>query len=221
MSGTAPSPKKRILLVDDHEIVRRGLRDFLEREPGFEVCAEAETRAEALAQCALTAVDIALVDLTLGEDSGLDLIKEMAIQFPAVKILVVSMQNEQLYAERALRAGASGFVNKGVHPRELAEAVHCVLNGKLYASPDVTQRIMQSACQPAAGGGNPLVALSDRELAVFERIGRGEGTVAIASKMFLSTKTVETYRARIKTKLNLKNSTELVQRAVQWTLENT
>ena len=96
MSETAPSPKIRILLVDDHEIVRSGLRDFLEREPGFEVCAEAATRAEALAQCALTAVDVALVDLTLGEDSGLDLIKDMAIQFPAVKILVVSMQDEQL-----------------------------------------------------------------------------------------------------------------------------
>lgn len=217
MSETNPHPKKRILLVDDHEMIRRGLRDFIETEPDFEIVAEAATSAEALAQCASTPLDIALIDLSLGEDSGLELIKDIAAQFPLIKTLVVSMQDERLYAERALRAGASGFISKDVNCNQLTEAIRSVLGGKIYASSSVTQRIIQSVRRPALE--KPIESLSDRELAVFEKIGKGVGTSAIADAMSLSVKTIETYRARIKIKLGVKSSSELVQRAVQWSLE--
>jgi DNA-binding NarL/FixJ family response regulator len=218
MSGMNNPLKKKILLVDDHEMIRRGLREFIQTEINFEVCAEAGTARDALLKCASESPDIALIDLSLGDDSGLELIKDIAVRFPEIKMLVVSMQDEKIYAERVLRAGASGFVCKDVQPAELVAAIRCVLSGNLYASAEVTQRIMQSVRGQAAGN-SPIAALSDRELAVFEHIGKGSGTVAIAEAMSLSAKTVETYRARIKNKLNIENSAELVQRAVQWTLE--
>ena len=217
MSGKNKIPRVRIMLVDDHEIVRRGLRDFVEREEGFEVCAEAANAAKALELCTSEKPDIALIDLSLGEDSGLELVKDISVRFPDTKMLVVSMQDEQLYAERVLRAGASGFLSKDTTHTQLIEALRCVLNGMLYTSPLVTQRIVQSIRCPE--NGSSLETLSDRELAVFEWIGKGEGTSSIAEVMSLSIKTIETYRARIKAKLNLKDSSELVQHAVQWGLE--
>ncbi|MBI9019720.1 MAG: response regulator transcription factor [Verrucomicrobia bacterium] len=210
--------KNKILLVDDHELIRRGLREFIEAESDFEVCAEAGTARDALLKCSAEGPDIALIDLSLGADSGLELIKDIAVRFPDTKMLVVSMQDEKLYAERVLRAGASGFVGKDVQPGQLVEAIRCVLSGKLYASDAVVQRIMQSVRGQAAGT-SPVAALSDRELAVFESIGKGVGTASIAEMMSLSVKTIETYRARIKSKLNIGSSAELVQYAVQWTLE--
>ena len=217
MSGLK-NHKKRILIVDDHQLVRCGLRDFLQPESDFIVCAEAGTARDALSQCALEKPDIALVDLSLGKDNGLDLIKDIAVQFPHIKMLAVSMKDEQLYAERVLRAGASGFIGKNVSPEILIEAVRSVLDGQIYASPSVTQRMMQSIRQ-SSGGGSSIENLSDRELAVFERLGAGGGTAAIAEAMSLSIKTIETYRARIKCKLNIQTSSELVQHAVQWSLE--
>jgi len=210
--------KNKILLVDDHELIRRGLRDFIQTESGFEICAEAGTARDALLKCASERPNIALIDLSLGNDSGLELIKDIAVRFPEIKMLVVSMQDEKLYAERVLRAGASGFVSKDVQPVELVAAIQCVLSGELYASAEVIQHIIQSVRGQAAGI-SPIAALSDRELAVFEHIGKGAGTASIAEAMSLSIKTVETYRARIKGKLNIENSAELVQRAVQWTFE--
>ncbi len=219
MSGTNTHPKKKILLVDDYEMIRRGLRDFIETEPDFEVAAEAGTSVEALAQCASTPLDIALIDLSLGEDSGLELIKDITAQFPDLKMLVVSIQDERLYAERVLRAGASGFITKDATQPQLIEAIHSVLNGNFYASAAIVQRLIQSVRAPAQVAASPLETLSDRELAVFEQIGRGEGTVDIATSMSLSVKTIETYRARIKTKLNVESSSELMKHAVQWVLE--
>ncbi|MEI8207251.1 MAG: response regulator transcription factor, partial [Kiritimatiellales bacterium] len=126
--------KKRILLVDDHAFVRQGLRDFIEREPGLCVCGETSTRAEALQLCVKTNPHLVVIDLSLGEDSGLDLVKDITVQFPGIKMLVLSMQDEMLYAERVLRAGASGFVSKNTPPGSLIEAISCVLGGGVHAS---------------------------------------------------------------------------------------
>lgn len=219
MSEKNKPPKKKILLVDDYEMIRRGLRDFIETEPDLEVCAEAGSSKEALACCASTDLDIALIDLSLGEDSGLELIKDITARYPDLKMLVVSIQDERLYAERVLRAGASGFITKDATQPQLIEAIRSVLNGQFYASASIVQRLIQSVRAPFQVESSPLEALSDRELAVFEQIGKGVGTVSIAAAMSLSVKTIETYRARIKAKLNLESSSELVQHAVQWVLE--
>ncbi len=219
MSETTSLPKKKILLVDDYEMIRRGLRDFIETEPDLEVVAEAGTSAEALVQCAGTPLDIALIDLSLGEDSGLELIKDITVRFPDIKMLVVSIQDERLYAERVLRAGASGFITKDATQPQLIEAIRSVLNGNFYASAAIVQRLSQSARSSSKNQGSPMETLSDRELAVFEQIGKGTGTADIATSMALSVKTIETYRARIKVKLNVGTSSELMRHAVQWVLE--
>jgi len=219
MSVTSPSSaKKKILIVDDHAFIRQGLRNFIEREPDFSVCGEATGRVEALSLCTKTTPHLVLIDLSLGNDSGLELVKDIAAQFSKIKMLVLSMQDELLYAERVLRVGAAGYVSKSEHPGRLIEAVRCVLDGGVYASEAVKQKIMQTVRQ-VEPGSDPIVSLSDRELAVFEMIGKGQSTADIAESMHLSVKTIETYRARIKTKLDAHNSTELVQRAVQWILD--
>lgn len=219
MSITTPakSSKSKILIVDDHVYVRQGLSDFIGREADLIVCGDAGGRTEALKLCAEVTPHLVVIDLSLGEDSGLDLLKDMVVQFPKIKIVVLSMQDEMLYAERVLRIGASGYVNKSAHPGRLIDAIHCILEGGVYASEAVKQRIMQTMRHVDAGG-DPIESLSDRELAVFEKIGQGQGTADIAESMNLSIKTVETYRSRIKTKLGVHGSTELLQRAVQWTL---
>lgn len=212
-------PARKILIVDDHAFVRQGLRDFIEREPDLRVCGEAASRAEALQCCAELHPDLVLVDLSLGGDLGLDLIKDISIQFPSMKTLVLSMQDEMLYSERALRAGSSGYVAKSAHPDILIEAVRCVFSGGIFASEAVKQKMLKRVFG-SNSEQDPVFQLSDRELAVFEQIGNGLTTVDIADAMHLSVKTVETYRARIKTKLGANNSAELVQRAVQWVLKS-
>jgi DNA-binding NarL/FixJ family response regulator len=219
MSDKTPQgSKKKILIVDDHAFVRQGLRTFIGLDTELLICGEAGTRAEALQLCAEKKPHLVLVDLSLGGESGLDLVKDIAVQFPAIKTLVLSMQDEMLYAERVLRAGATGYVSKSVHPDCLVEAVRCVLDGGIYASEAVKQKVMQTVRKPESGG-DPVASLSDRELAVFEQIGKGQSTADIAESMHLSVKTVETYRARIKAKLGVNGSAELVQRAVQWILD--
>lgn len=219
MSVTTPAKSSRckILIVDDHAYVRQGLRDFIGREDGLVVCGDAGGRTEALKSCAEVTPHLIIIDLSLGGESGIDLVKDIAIQFPKIKMIVLSMQDEMLYAERVLRIGASGYVNKSDHPRQLIDAIRCVLGGGVYASEAVKQRIMQTIRRVDAGG-DPIGSLSDRELSVFEKIGQGHGTADIAEFMNLSIKTVETYRSRIKTKLGVDSSTELLQRAVQWIL---
>ncbi|MDK2857886.1 MAG: hypothetical protein PWQ29_770 [Verrucomicrobiota bacterium] len=210
--------KKKILIVDDHAFVRQGLRDYIEREPEFTVCGEAASRVQSLRLCSQVSPDLVLVDISLGRDSGLDLLKDIAAQFPGMKTLALSMRDEMLYAERALRAGASGYVGKDAPPARLIDALHCVFEGGIYASESVKQKIMQAVRSHVKAAESPVERLSDRELAVFERIGGGQSTAEIAEVMSLSIKTVETYRARIKNKLNISNSSELVQLAVQWGL---
>lgn len=215
----APSNLRRVLIVDDHALVRQGLRDFIERDSGLTVCAEAGCCAEALHHCEQSRPHLALIDLALGKESGLDLVKDVGVRFPNIKMLVLSMQDELLYAERVLRAGASGYISKDVSPDRLTAAVRCVLNGDLYASEAVQQKIMKAVRSADALERDPIDALSDRELAVFDSIGRGLSTAAIAEAMHLSVKTIETYRARIKAKLHIDTSSALTQRAVQWTMD--
>jgi DNA-binding NarL/FixJ family response regulator len=208
------SPRK-IFIVDDHPLVRQGVRDFIEHEEDLTVCGEAANRQQALAGIEQTLPELLLVDLSLGKDSGLDLIKDVAARFPRVKMLVLSMQDELLYAERVLRAGASGYLGKDAGPALLVAAVRTVLDGGLFASEAVKQKMIRERIdkrgRPAC---NPVETLSDRELTVFEWIGAGRSTAEIAALMGLSVKTVETYRARIKAKLNLTSAAELVQQAV-------
>lgn len=209
----------RVLIVDDHPIVRHGLRLLIDSEEDLEVCGEAGSIDEARAQVKATSPDLALVDLSLKDESGLDLVKDLQRQNAELLILVVSIHSERLYAERVLRAGAKGYVAKQEATYELLAAIRKVLEGEVY----VSARVATLLVDRVAGKGNtqnPAEQLSDRELQVFRLIGQGKTTRAIAKVLHLSIKTIETYRAHIKSKLELKNATELVQRAATWLQEH-
>lgn len=210
----------RILIVDDHPLVCRGLEELISLQSDLEVCGEAGGMAEALTIVESQKPDLMIIDLKLREGSGLELIKQIKARFPNVKMLVSSMYEEQLFAERVLRAGASGYINKQESTEQVVEAVRQILNGKVYLSNTMTEHMLyQLAVGPQEGAPDAVGSLSDRELQVFELFGQGLGTRQIADRLNLSIKTIETYRATIKQKLNLNTSRELVRRAVQWVLE--
>lgn len=208
-----------ILIVDDHPILRSGLAQTLGEELDLAVTAEAGSAEEAMQRLEASPVDLALVDISLaGGASGIELIKHMQERWPEVKVLVVSRHDESLYAERAIRAGARGYVMKLRAGEEIVKAVRRVLDGRIYVSEDVKDRLLMGL---AAGGASsvmasPLELLSDRELEVFELTGRGLSTREIAERLHLSPKTVESYRARTKSKLDLDSATELTRHAVRW-----
>ena len=211
----------RILIVDDHPIVRDGLIAALSRKPELEVCGEAATIVDALALIDSQHPDLAIIDLSLADGSGLDLIKRIKTRNASVKMLVLSMSDESLYAERALRAGALGFLHKQEARGKLLEAIHQVLDGKIFVSETINERLLQQVMvgrQPLQKSS--ITALSDRELEVFELIGQGLGSSEIAQRLHLGIKTIETHRQRIKGKLDLKSGLELVRHATQWVLEN-
>jgi DNA-binding NarL/FixJ family response regulator len=211
----------RILIVDDHPIVRQGLRMTIEGEADFTICGEAEGLSQAMLMYRETKPDVIIADVSLENGSGIELVKELISQDEGVKVLVCSMHEETLFAERALRAGAKGYINKEQATEKLIVALRRVASGHVYLSEQMTDRMLTR--QVGAGDEPPRSAietLSDRELEVFERIGHGVATRQIAEKLHLSPKTVETYRENIKHKLNLSNATELTQHAVQWVLEN-
>jgi DNA-binding NarL/FixJ family response regulator len=207
--------------VDDHPVVREGLAIRLSRQPDLQVCGEAADVAEALRLIAGNPPDLAVIDISLKTGNGIDLIKRIKARHPDVRILVWSMYDKTLYAERALRAGAMGYINKGSATDEIIEAIRRVLEGKLYLSEPMAEELLTRAVGGRSGTapGLPVDTLSDRELEVFQLIGQGLDTVRVAQTMRVSPKTVETYRARIKEKLNLVNSTELIQHAVKWLME--
>ncbi|QDT26199.1 Response regulator UvrY [Gimesia panareensis] len=212
--------KTRIMIVDDHPIVREGYSRLIEREDNLQVCAEADSKAEALKQIMNDPPDLVIIDISLKDGSGLELIKDIKAQFKQIKMLTVSMHDENLFAERCIRAGALGFVNKQQAPEQLVTAIHRVLSGKVFLSSEITERmICRSIGSENYSEQSPIETLSDRELEVFEQIGLGETTRQIAQKLNLSPKTVETYRENIKHKLNLDNATELIRNAIQWVLE--
>ena len=213
--------KTRILIVDDHPIVRQGLSLLIANEPDLEVCGEAADSGEAVRQLTATRPDLIVVDISLHSGNGIELIKQIRSRDPNVKMLVSSMHDESLFAERALRAGAMGYINKAEATDKVVEAIRQVVRGKIYLSPRMTERMLCRAIGTEESlETSPIDNLSDRELEVFELIGQGLTTRQIANKLHLSPKTVETYRENIKSKLNLSNATELTRHAVQWTLEN-
>ncbi len=216
-----PHPKnaavRRILLVDDHPITRQGLAAMIALEADLEVCGEAETAAAASAAIDRLQPHLVLVDLSLPGRSGLDLIKDLAVSHPTVPTLVLSMHDEGLYAERALRAGARGYLMKSAGGRAVMEAIRTVLAGQISVSPTVSTEILESLGGRTSRSPGPKVSgLSDREFEVFRFIGQGLGTREIAGQMNLSIKTVETHRAHLKEKLSVKDSPGLVREAVRW-----
>ena len=212
----------RVLIVDDHPAVREGLAIRIARQADLEVCGEAADLAEALEQVTATRPDVVVIDISLKSGNGIDLIKKIKANDPSIRMLVWSMHPEALYAERALRAGALGYITKEQATDKIIEAIRRVLEGKVYLSEAMAEHVLNRAVgrggEPA--GGSPVECLSDRELEVFQLIGQGLDTQKIAENMQVSPKTVETYRARIKEKLNLNKANELIQRAVQWVMEN-
>lgn len=207
----------RILIVDDHPLVREGLLGLISAQPDFEVCGEASSLAEAREFLAADCPDVLILDLTLRDGNGIELIAE--VKAAGVKVLVLSMHDESLFAERALRAGALGYITKHEAPRNIIQAIRTVLAGKLYLSARLTEQMVQRAVGAGDVGRTPLERLSNRELEIFELFGQGLTVREIAGKLQLSPKTVETHREHIKDKLALKNTTELTKYAVQWVLE--
>jgi DNA-binding NarL/FixJ family response regulator len=214
--------RTRVLIVDDHPAVREALAARIGRHSDLEVCGEAADMGEALRLVADTQPDVAVVDISLQTGDGIDLIKRITGRTDAVRILVWSMHSEALYAERVLRAGGLGYVQKDQATDKIIEAIRRVLEGKVYLSETMAEKLLHRA----VGDGrkdmarSPLDALADRELAVFRLIGEGMKTTHIAERLHLSVHTVETYRERIRNKLNLKDGTELSHFATQWALEN-
>jgi DNA-binding NarL/FixJ family response regulator len=210
--------KNTLLLVDDHAVMREGLRELFSREHDFTVVGDARNRAEALRQWEALKPDAILVDISLGQDNGLSLVSELRELAPKLKILVLSMHDEIVFAERALRCGANGYVMKDQHAQMILAALRRVMSGKTYVSEEVSERLFQSFAQTATPkrARSGLECLSDRELEILRLIGQGQQTKVIAARLGITTKTVETYRARIKEKLALKTASELTIAAVNW-----
>ncbi len=209
----------RIVLVDDHPIVRKGLTELINHEPDMTVCGESDTADGGLERIRVDRPDVAIVDLSLGMTSGLQLLKRLDASDPDVRVLILSMHDETLHAERALAAGARGYIMKHEAVHNLIGAIRCVASGKTYVSPQMSERIVARVSARGATPDEPapLERLTDREREVFGLIGRGVATRNIAKQLDLSTKTIETYQARIKEKLGLANGHELIRAAVNWT----
>ena len=213
----AKTPAIRILLVDDHPMVRERLAEIINREKDLAVCAEAADRQGAIEAVQTTQPDLAIIDLALKNSSGLELIKDLHARWPKLLMLVVSMHDELLYAERVLRAGARGYITKQEATRNILLAIRRVLNGNVYLNEKTaTTVIARLTSKPQAGDGSLAGLLTDRELQVFELTGNGLSTKEIAGQLGIDVKTVETYRVRIKDKLNLQGSSELLQLAIRW-----
>ncbi len=211
----------KVLIVDDHPIVREGLDRLLSRQKDLVVCGQAEDASQALNLLETASPDLAIVDISLALGNGLDLVRQMRAKNTDIKILVSSMHDETLYAERALRAGARGYINKQQATAKIVEALRRILGGRIYLSDRMTDRLLSRVADSSEEQKKISVdRLSNRELQVLERIGNGLGTAEIATRMNLSVKTVETYRQRIRQKLSLKNGAALASFASQWVLED-
>jgi DNA-binding NarL/FixJ family response regulator len=208
---------KRIVIVDDHPLFRKGLEQLIHSDGTFAVCGEADNGADAMEVIRKLNPNLAIVDLSLPGANGIELIKNIRAEFPKMPILVVSMHDESLYALRALRAGAEGYVMKHEAMANVIQAIHEVFNGRPYLSPAMAaQVITKFAHRDAKGEPDAVERLSDRELEILELIGKGNEVRQIAKLLHLSPKTVETHRAHIKEKLQLKNAREVARFAVQW-----
>src|SRR5277367_36685 len=207
----------RVLIVDDHPLLRKGVGQLIDQEKDLLVVGEAEDAHKAITAVENTKPDVALIDITLNGTSGIELLKNIKARFPKLKMLVLSMHDESVYAHRALRAGASGYIMKQEGPEKVLTALRKVLKGEVYLSEHLGNRMLHTLVNGHAPlPSSPVEELSDRELEVFSLIGQGHGTRPIAEKLHLSIKTIESHRAHIKEKLNLQNATELVHHAIQW-----
>jgi DNA-binding NarL/FixJ family response regulator len=220
MTPDADAHKKRIFIVDDHTLVREWLSTLINQQSDLKVCGEASSSAEALKLIGSAKPHIAIVDVSMEGGSGIELIKNIKAicpVLPEVAIIVLSMHDEQLYGERALRAGARGFVMKREATKNVLKAIRCVLNGEMYLSHKMAkimaEKFVEGSHQP---GSSPVELLSDRELEVFQLLGRGLGTRQIAEELRLGFKTVQSFNARIKEKLKLASGTELLRAAMRW-----
>jgi DNA-binding NarL/FixJ family response regulator len=210
------SSMQRILLVEDHPVARQGLAELINGQKDLTVCGEAESLPQALDQIAKRDPALVVLDITLKGSNGVEVLKHIKTGYPKLKVLMLSMHDEGLYALRAIRAGASGYIMKHEATDRILAAIRRVLNGDIYLSDRMEKRTLQQLARTADYAGSPLEILSDRELEVFNMIGQGKGTRQIAEDLHLSIKTVESHRAHIKEKLHLSNATELVQHAIQW-----
>ena len=209
--------KKRVFIVDDHPLVREWLTNLIHQQADLAVCGEAETRGDSLAAILTTKPDIAVVDISLRDSSGLELVKDLNAQSPDTAVLVLSMHEEAHYAERVLRAGAKGYIIKRETTRKVIAAIRQVLAGQIYISDAIAKGIAARVVgAKPLGDRSPVAQLSDRELEVFEMLGQGKGTRQIAETLHVSLKTVQAYCARMKEKLNLSGATELLREAVRW-----
>jgi DNA-binding NarL/FixJ family response regulator len=216
----AAKQKNRIFIVDDHPIVRKGLTQLINQEDDLVICGEADNAETALELLKKVKPDLAIVDISLRGIDGIELTKLIRARFDSIPVLVISMHDESLFAERALRVGARGYIMKQEAIEKMMEAIRKVLRGELYVSERVSANIVKRFVDGKADGlSSKEELLSDRELEVFQLIGQGFGTRLIADQLHVSVKTVEAYRANIKEKLNLKNATELMKHAVHW-IEN-
>jgi DNA-binding NarL/FixJ family response regulator len=212
-----PDRKHRIFLIDDHPLVREWLASLIQQQSDLVVCGEADSASEATKRITAAKPHLAIVDLSLGEVSGLELIRHLKHMHPELLIIVLSMHDERVYAPRALRAGARGYVMKRETANRIVEAIHQVLDGKLGVSEAVSAILSERFVNgQAAAEESPIEQLSDRELQIFRLLGQGRDTRTIAENLHLSIKTVQTYCARIKEKLGLTNATELLREAIRW-----
>lgn len=218
---SADKEKKKVFLVDDHPIVRDGLKTLIERRERFFVCGQAEDAKGGLRGVKESHPDVVITDITLKESDGLELTKDLKVRYPDLPVIVLSIHEESTYCERALRAGAQGYLMKEVASEKVIDALDTVLKGELFISDTMAKRFLNKM----VGGKtteiqSPVETLSDRELEIFKLIGQGFKASQIAERLHLSVKTVETYRARIKEKLDLADAGELLQFAIKWARSN-
>lgn len=209
--------KKRILIIDDHPIFRLGLKELINQENDLQVCGEVETPTEALSTITDGSPDMVLIDLALEqEDDGLDLILQIRERFDTLPLLVISMYDESRYAEKAIRAGANGYIMKQEALNSVIKAIQVILNGNIYISRNIMDDILIDRIHPESKSNSISNLLTEREMEVFYLIGKGKTTNEIADALFISPKTIGTYRERIKEKLSIKHSSELIKKAVTW-----
>jgi DNA-binding NarL/FixJ family response regulator len=211
----------RVMIVEDHPLMRKGLREAVEAAPDFEVCGEADGAPAALEMARHAHPDLAIVDLSLREGSGLDLVKCLHAEAPGVRVLVVSMHDEALYAQRALRSGALGYISKTEPEERLRAALREIMQGRIALSGPTAQRILKRSVGSQEAHNGLTESLSDRELEVLELLGEGISTRGIAAKLHLSVKTIETYREKLKSKLQLADGAALARYAAVWVHEHT
>jgi DNA-binding NarL/FixJ family response regulator len=216
-AAIATACRRRIFIVDDHPLVREGLTNLVNRQSDLLVCGEAEDSAGAIMGIAKTRPDVALIDISLNNESGLELIKNLASQFPLVALIVLSMHDEALYAERALRAGARGYVMKRKTTKSVLTCIRRVLEGGVYVSERVVNSMVRRlSASPKIAQASPVERLSDRELEIFRLLGQGRTTSEIAEDLHLSLKTVQAYCARAKEKFGVSSLGELLRAAIRW-----